>query len=79
MEDIIKNIERYNLLKSIFDKAHEGIYEIPELPEGISREVVEKNVLYIELQNLKKSNGDSNRIAEIEAILYPVVEEEEEV
>ena len=71
-------MENYELLKSIFDEAHKGNYNIPELPEGISRDVVEKNVLYIELQNLKKSNGDENRIAEIEAILYPVEEGEED-
>lgn len=68
----------YELLKNIFDNAHNGIYVIPELPSNISREVVEKNVLHIELQNLKKSNGDSNRIAEIEAILYPPQEDEVE-
>ena len=68
----------YELLKSIFENAHKGIYEIPELPEGISREVVENNVLYIEMCNLKKSNSDSDRIAEIESILYPPQEDEEE-
>ena len=64
-------MNKTELLKNIFDLAHNGNYTIPELPQGISREVVEKNVLYIELQNLKKANGDSERIAEIEAILYP--------
>lgn len=71
-------MENYDLLKSIFNEAHNGNYNIPELPEGISRDVVERNVLYIELQNLKKSNGDINRITEIEAILYPVEDEGEE-
>ena len=67
----------YELLKQIFDNAHNGIYDIPELPEHISKEVIEKNVLYIELQNLKKSNGDMERIAKIESILYPPEEESE--
>lgn len=58
-------------LKEIFDKAHQGNYEIPELPEEISREVVEKNVLYIELQNLLKTNENAERIEEIKSILYP--------
>ena len=69
----------YEFLKQIFDNAYNGIYDIPELPEHISKEVIVKNVLYIELQNLKKSNGDTNRIAEIEAILYPSEEENGEV
>ena len=67
----------YEFLKSIFDNAHNGNYNIPELPEDISQEVVEKNVLYIELQNLRKNNGNAERIAEIESILYPPEEEEE--
>ena len=59
------------LLKEIFDKAHKGDYNIPELPEGISREVIEKNVLYIEFQNLIRDNGSQERIEEIKAVLYP--------
>ena len=62
----------YEFLKQIFDNAWNGNYNIPELPPDISREVVEKNVLYIELQNLRKNNGNESRIAEIEAILYPL-------
>ena len=70
----MKNSE---LLKNIFDLAHQGIYvPLNNLPADISKEVVEKNALYIELQNLKKSNGDINRITEIESILYPPEEEE---
>lgn len=64
-------MDKTKLLKEIFDKAHQGDYEIPELPEEISREVVEKNVLYIELQNLIRDNGRQERIEEIKAILYP--------
>lgn len=58
-------------LKEIFDNAHNGNYEIPELPETISREVVEKNVMYIELQNLLRDGGSEERIEEIKSILYP--------
>lgn len=62
-------------LKEIFDNAWNGNYEIPELPNNISREVVEKNVMYIELQNLLKDNTNQQRIEEIKAILYPIDEE----
>lgn len=64
-------MDKTKLLKEIFDKAHQGNYEIPELPEEISREVVEKNVLYIELQNLLKSGENQERVEEIKAVLYP--------
>ena len=70
-------MDKTKLLKEIFDKAHQGNYEIPELPEEISREVVEKNVLYIELQNLLKSGGSQERVEEIKSILYPPEEFEE--
>lgn len=70
-------MNKTELLKQIFDKAHNGNYNIPELPEGISREVVEKNVLYIELQNLIRDNGSRERIEEIKAVLYPPEENEE--
>ena len=65
-------------LKEIFDKAHKCDYNIPELPENISREVVEKNVLYIELQNLIRYNGSQERIEEIKAVLYPPEEGDED-
>ena len=62
----------YDLLKSIFDLAHQGIYaNIDNLPSNISKDVVQKNIMYIELQNLKKSNGDTQRIIELHDILYP--------
>lgn len=65
------------LLKEIFDKAHQGIYDInlDNLPSDISREVVEKNILYIELKNLVKNNGDPARIEEIKSILNTSEEE----
>lgn len=69
-------MKNYDLLKQIFDNAWNGNYDIPQLPSDISREVVEKNVLYIELQNLIKNNGNNERIEEIKAILYPPEEEE---
>ena len=69
----------YEFLKSIFDLAHRGIYvPLDNLPEDISREVVEKNVLTIELHNLIKSDGDKERIEELQEILYPKTEEIEE-
>ena len=70
-------MNKTEFLKEIFDKAHKGDYNIPELPEGISREVVEKNVLYIELQNLIRDNGDQERIEEIKSVLYTLEENEE--
>lgn len=60
------------LLKNIFDLAHQGIYVgTDNLPDDISKEVVEKNILYIELQNLIRDNGSQERIEEIKEILYP--------
>lgn len=67
------------LLESIFNLAEQEIYVIPnDLPSGISKEVVEKNILYIELKNLIKTNGSQERIAEIKAILNPPQEEYDE-
>jgi len=66
------------LLKQIFDLAHQGVYvNLENLPQDISKEVVEKNLLYIELQNLLKTDNNKKRIEEIKAILYPPIEEEE--
>lgn len=65
-------VENKDLLKAVFDLAHRGIYvDVNTLPDGISKEVVYKTLLYIELQNLIKHNGDKNRIEEIESILNP--------
>ena len=59
-------MDKTKLLKEIFNLAHQGIYyDLDNLPSGISRDVVEKNILYIELQNLIKNNGDKARIDEI--------------
>lgn len=68
-------MNKTELLKNIFDNAHNGVYvDLNTLPEGISREVVEKNLLWIELQHCT----DEARKEEIKAILYPVDEEEGE-
>lgn len=69
------------LLKEIFDKAHQEIYnvDLDKLPSDISREVVEKNILYIELKNLVKNNGNPERIEEIKLILNPPQEEIDEM
>lgn len=64
------------LLKNIFELAEQGIYTpVENLPKGISKEVAKKNLLYIELKNLIKSNGSQERIDEIKAILNPPEEE----
>lgn len=71
-------MDKTKLLKEIFDLAHQGVYDInlDNLPSDISREVVEKNILYIELKNLIKNNGSITRIEEINLILNPPEEEE---
>lgn len=68
------------ILKNIFDLAKQGKeVDLSNLPSDISKEVVEKNLLYIELKNLVKTNGDPARIEEIKNILNPPQEEIEEV
>ena len=65
------------LLKNIFNLAKQGIYtSVENLPSDISKEVVEKEMMQIELKNLLKSNGSQERIDEIKAILSPPQEEE---
>lgn len=70
-------MDKTEFLKSIFVLANQGI-QVPldNLPKDISKEVVEKNLLLIELKNLKKNNGNPGRIAEIENYLNPPIEEE---
>ena len=71
-------MDKTKLLKNIFDLAEQGIYvPVDNLPADISKEVVEKNQLYIELKNLIKNNGNAERIAEIQLILNPPEEEGE--
>lgn len=68
-----------DLLKNIFELAQQGIYiPVDNLPSDISKDVVSKKLLYIELQNLVKNNGDINRIEEIKLILNPPQKESEE-
>lgn len=68
------------ILKNIFDLKKVGInVDISNLPLDISREVVEKNLLQIELEQLKKNGGGQERINEINLILSPPIEEVEEV
>lgn len=70
-------MDKAKLLKNIFELAENGIYtNVNELPEGISKDVVYKNLLYIELKNIVKSNGSRARIEEIKLILNPPQEEE---
>ena len=64
------------LLKEIFDLANQGKnVDISNLPNDISKEVVEKNLLYIELKRLVANNGDIARIEEIKSILNPLDED----
>lgn len=74
-------MDKTKLLKEIFDLAHQGVYDInlDNLPSDISREVVEKNILYIELKNLSDKGGNPARIEEIKSILKPPVKETEEI
>ena len=69
-------MDNSKILKSIFDLAHAGIYtDVNTLPKGISKEVVYKNLLYIELQNLVASGTNLERQEEIKTILNPPEEE----
>jgi len=71
-------MDKTEFLKSIFSLAELGMYvPLDNLPSDISKEVVEKNLLLIELKNLKKSNGNPGRITEIENYLNPTQKEEE--
>ena len=63
-------------MKYIFELKKIGIdVDISKLPEDINREVVEKNLLQIELEQLKKNGGSQERIDEINLILNPPSEE----
>ena len=69
-------MDNSKILKSIFDLAHTGIYtDVNTLPKGISKEVVYKNLLSIELQNLVASGTSLERQEEIKTILNPPEEE----
>lgn len=71
-------VDNSKLLTGIFDLAHMGIYiDVNTLPNGISKEVVYKNLLYIELQNLVASGTNPERQEEIKAILNPPEEKGE--
>ena len=71
-------MNKTQLLKDIFNLAQAGIQvDLNNLPADVSKDVIEKNLLYIELKDLIKNNGSEQRIAEIRAILYPVEEDVE--
>ena len=74
-------MDKTKLLKEIFDLVHQGRYDInlDNLPSDISRDVIEKNILYIELKNLINQGGNPARIEEIKSILNPPVEENKEI
>ena len=70
-------VDNNRLISAIFDLAHRGIYiDVNNLPEGISKDVICKELLYIELQNLVKANANPERQEAIKAILNPPQEEE---
>lgn len=70
-------MDKTKLLKNIFELAEQGI-QVPldNLPSDVSKDVVEKQLLYIELKNLVKNGGSQARIDEIKSILNPPQEEE---
>lgn len=69
-------MDNTQLLKDIFNLAQAGIQvDLDNLPEGVSRDVVEKNLLYIQLKRLVKNNGDRNKIEEIKNKLNPTDKE----
>lgn len=65
-------MDKTKILKNIFELAEQGMkVDIENLPHSISKDVVEKQLLYIELKNLVKSGGNAARIDEIKQILNP--------
>lgn len=60
------------ILKNIFALKEIGLdVNISNLPSEISKDVVQKNLLQIELKQLKNNGGNIERIREIELILNP--------
>lgn len=69
-------MDKTKLLKNIFELAEQGIrVPLDNLPSDVSKDVVEKQLLYIELRKLVKNGGSQERIDEIKAILNPPQEE----
>ena len=65
-------MDKTKILKNIFELAEQGMkVDIENLPHSISKDVVEKQLLYIELKNLVKRGGNAARIDEIKQILNP--------
>lgn len=68
------------MIEDYFDRTANGetfdIDEI-EIPSSFDKEVIKKNLLYIELKYLLKNKGDKGRINEIKEMLYPADDEEE--
>ena len=54
----------------------DGYYDMTQLPEGISKEVISKLLMQLEYKKLIQTGGDEARIEELKNILYPAVEEE---
>ena len=69
-------MDKTKLLANIFGLAEQGIFiSSDKIPDDVSKDVVEKNLLYIELRNLVKNGGSEERINEIKAILSPKEDE----
>lgn len=69
-------MDKTKLLANIFGLAEQGIFiSLDKIPDDVSKDVVEKNLLYIELRNLVKNGGSEERINEIKAILSPKEDE----
>lgn len=67
------------MIKDYFDRTANGErFDIDkiDIPASFDREVIRKNLLYIELKYLLKNKGSEERINEIKEILYPADDEE---
>ncbi|MEG1582280.1 MAG: hypothetical protein RR334_03930 [Clostridia bacterium] len=66
-------------LLDAFDRAASGeVVDVNtlDLPNFFDKEVIRKNLLYIELKSYVNKTGHENRIAEIQAILSPKEKDE---
>ena len=67
------------MIEDYFDRTANGeTFDIAniELPSSFDKDVIEKNLLYIELKYLLKNKGNKGRINEIKEKLYPADDEE---
>lgn len=63
-------MDNAKIIKNIIELAKEGIaVDLKTLPANISKDVISRSLLFIELQKLTKNNGSADRIKEIKNIL----------